>query len=241
MIYLFRIYQICIAIPLCILFTILASIITVLGCLPTDGRFWGYYPAKIWAMLFCWLNFVSVKVRGRENIDRKTSYVFVANHQGSFDIFSIYGFLGHNFKWMMKMSLRKVPFAGYACYKAGHIFVDRGTTAGARNTMSQAEKQLSDGMSVVVFPEGSRSLTGKMGVFKRGAFILATEFRLPVVPLTVDGAYKVMPRTSRLPRPGRITLTIHRPITAPEGGYDLKTLMAEAREQVASALPDDLR
>lgn len=241
MIYLYRVYQILIALPLCIIFTIVASVVTAIGCIPTKGRFWGYYPAKIWAMLFAWVNLVSVRVKGRENIDPKTSYVFVANHQSAFDIFTIYGFLRHNFKWMMKASLRKVPFVGYACYKAGHIFVERGNAVVVRESMDKARRQLADGMSVVVFPEGSRSLTGRMGVFKRGAYTLATELNLPVVPLTIDGAYRVMPRTAKLPRPGRITLTIHKPITPPDQGYDIKTLIDQSRDAIASALPDSLR
>ena len=236
MIYIYRIYQILIALPLCLVLTIVTSIITIVGCILTKGSWWGYYPPKIWAKLFCWLNLVRVSVKGRENIDKKTSYVFVSNHQGAFDIFTIYGFLGHNFKWMMKASLRKIPFVGYACYQAGHIFVDRGNSASIKRSMDKAEKQLSGGMSLVVFPEGSRSKTGKLGNFKRGAYFLATEFNLPVVPLTIDGAYDVMPPHAKLPKPGHIKLTIHKPIEAPAEGHEIDKLMNETRETIASAL-----
>ncbi|MCH5219311.1 MAG: 1-acyl-sn-glycerol-3-phosphate acyltransferase [Muribaculaceae bacterium] len=236
MIYLFRIYQLFIAVPLCVALTIVTSIITIIGCIFSNGRFWGYYPAKIWAMIFCWLNFITVSVKGRQNIDSATSYVFVANHQGAFDIFAIYGFLGHNFKWMMKASLRKIPFVGYACYKAGHIFVDRTSPTAIRQSLKQAESRLSSGMSLVVFPEGSRTKTGRMGNFKRGAYILAEEFNLPVVPVTIDGAFAILPRNSRypLPRPGHIRLTIHQPIVAAEGGHDINDLMQQSREAIES-------
>lgn len=236
MMFFYRIYQFLIAFPILIVLTILTSVVTIVMCIPTKGRFWGYYPAKIWAMLFCWLNFVRVEVRGRDNIDKKTSYVFVANHQGAFDIFAIYGFLGHNFKWMMKASLRKIPFVGFACYQAGHIFVDRSNPTSIRHSMEKAEKQLSGGMSLVVFPEGSRSRTGKMAPFKRGAFLLATELCLPAVPVTIDGAYDVMPRSAKLPRPGHITLTIHAPIFAEGGTHDLNALMEKSRAAIESAL-----
>lgn len=96
-------------------------------------------------------------------------------------------------------------------------------------------------MSVVVFPEGARTPDGKMHAFKRGAFILATEFNLPVVPVTIDGAYAVMPRQARMPRPGRIILTIHHPIEASADGHDLPALMKESREAIASSLPEDQR
>ena len=96
-------------------------------------------------------------------------------------------------------------------------------------------------MSVVVFPEGSRTLDGKVHAFRRGAYTLAVEFGLPVVPLTIDGAYRVMPRTAILPRPGHIKLTIHRPIEAPAEGHELKSLMDQSREMIISSLPQENR
>lgn len=238
MFFLYRVYQILIMIPLMIVNTILTSIIVATFSTIFGGRFWGYYPAKVWARIMAWLSFVRVTVRGRENIDKNQSYIFVANHQGAYDIFAIYGWLGHNFKWMMKASLRKIPLVGFACARAGHIYVDRTNPIGIRRTMEYAERQLKDGMSVVVFPEGSRSKSGRVGVFKRGAFLLATEFALPVVPVTIDGAYSVMPRNKKLPRPGHITITIHRPIEAKDGKHDIPTLMTTSRDTIISALPE---
>jgi 1-acyl-sn-glycerol-3-phosphate acyltransferase len=185
-----------------------------------------------------WLSLVRVRVRGRENVAKGQSYVFVANHQGAYDIFSIYGWLGHNFKWMMKKSLERIPMVGFACKKAGHIFVDKSSPRAIHETMQKAERQLAGGMSVVVFPEGSRTRNGKISRFKRGAFMLAEEFSLPVVPITIDGAYDVMPITAKVPRPGKIIVTIHKPITAPQGGYDIAALMQESQSVIASALPE---
>jgi 1-acyl-sn-glycerol-3-phosphate acyltransferase len=167
--------------------------------------------------------------------------VFVANHQGAYDIFAIYGWLGHNFKWMMKKSLERIPLVGYACKKAGHIFVDKSSPRAIRETMQKAEKQLAGGMSVVVFPEGSRTRNGKFGRFKRGAFLLAEEFNLPVVPITIDGSYSVMPITAKLPRIGHINVTIHKPITAPKDGYDIAALMEQSHDAIASSLPEESR
>lgn len=238
MIYLYRLYQIFIMCPLIVVFTILTAVITVIGCVCGLGRTWGYYPEVLWARIFCWLAFVRVTVSGRENIDPGTSYVFVANHQGAYDIFSIYGYLGHNFRWMMKQSLRKIPFVGWACAWSGQIFVDNSSASATRRTMQNAERQLSGGMSLVVFPEGARTWDGKMRPFKRGAFRLAVEFGLPVVPVTIDGAFDVMPRFKKLPVPGRIRLTIHKPIHPGADGHDLSALMEESRDAIASSLPE---
>ena len=216
--------------------TIITSVLVGLGSILFGGKFWGYYPAKIWARLMAWLSFVTVSVKGHENIAKGNSYVFVANHQGAYDIFAIYGWLGHNFKWLMKMSLRKIPMVGYACYKAGHIYVDRSTPSGIRRTMDDAERQLAKNMSVVVFPEGSRTLDGKVKSFKRGAFLLATEFSLPVVPVTIDGAFDVMPRNAKLPRPGHISLTIHKPIFPPNGGHQIQSLLEDSHSVICREL-----
>lgn len=225
--------------PLLVVATIVTATITIIACALGGGRWWGYYPEILWARLWCWLAFVKVKVVGRENLDSKQSYVFVANHQGAYDIFTIYGYLGHNFRWMMKESLRKIPFVGYACAISKQVFVGRGSSAAVAKTIKNAEERLKGGMSIVVFPEGSRTYTGEMGPFKRGAYLLATEFNLPVVPLTIDGAFHVMPRTAKLPRYGHIKLTIHKPIMPPSGGYDLQKLIDDSRETIEKTLRRD--
>ena len=127
-----------------------------------SSHFWGYYPGKIWSRLVCFFLLIRVKVIGQENIKGKTSYVFVANHQGAFDIFLVYGYLGRNFKWMMKKGIRKILFVGKACEEAGHIFVDRSGPRKVLETIQKARAILTEGTSVVVFPEGARSFTGHM-------------------------------------------------------------------------------
>lgn len=236
MIILYRIYQILIMIPLLAVATVIAAVVTVIGSALGFGRWWGYYPQVLWAKLFCWLAFVRVTVKGRENIDPKVSYVFVANHQGAYDIFTVYGYLGHNFRWMMKQSLRKIPFVGWACAWSRQIFVDNSSASATRRTMQEAERQLSGAMSLVVFPEGARSWTGKMSRFKKGAFRLAIEFNLPVVPLTIDGAFDVLPRFKKMPNPGHICLTIHKPIYPSADGHDLSELMEESYREIEGGL-----
>ena len=234
---LYRIYQWLIAAPIFIAATFVTALITSIGSLIFGTHWWGYYPPHIWARFTCMLLFIKVKVNGRENIDRKTSYIFVANHPGAFDIFSIYGYLNHNFKWLMKKSLEKIFMVGSACRRAHHVFVDDSNIASIKQTISDAEEILRDGMSLVIFPEGSRSWDGKMIPFKRGAFMLASEFNLPVVPITIDGSFKRMPRFTYNITPGTITLTIHEPIFPGERGFNTKRLMAQCREAIESSLP----
>ncbi len=235
----YYIYFFLIACPLLVVATTLAALTTIIGSALGMPRSMGYWPGHIWARIFCTLSLVRVQVKGRENISKKTSYVFVANHQGAYDIFAIYGYLCHNFRWMMKKSLEKIPLVGYSCKVSGHIFVDNSRPSAVKATMETAEKRLAGGMSVVVFPEGARTLDGRMHKFRRGAYTLAIEFGLPVVPITIDGAYNVMRRTAKLPRPGKIVLTIHKPILPPEGGrHELNELMDRTFTAIASALPE---
>ncbi len=241
MIYLYRIYQFLVMVPILLVATIVTATITILGCVLGGGRWWGYYPASLWGKFFCWLTLVKVTVNGRDNISKNTGYVFVANHQGAYDIFSIYGFLGHNFRWMMKSSLRSIPFVGYACEKSKQIYVDKSSPKAIKRTMSRAEDLLLNGMSIVVFPEGARSFNGKMRPFRRGAFMLAQEFNLPVVPITIDGAFNILPRTKKLPRWGHITLTIHKPIVPGENGHDMQQLIEQSFTAIQQALPSKLQ
>lgn len=241
MIYFFRIYQWLIAAPILLVLTIVTALVTIVGCSIGNGNYWGYWPAHWWSRCVCFFFCVKIKVKGRENISRDTSYVFVANHQGAFDIWSIYGYLNHNFKWLMKKGLEKIFLVGYACKIAHHIFVDDTKLASIRETIEESEETLRDGMSLVIFPEGSRTWDGKMIPFKRGAFLLASEFKLPVVPITIDGAFRAMPRSTYNVTPGTITMTIHKPIEPGEKGFNTKLLMTQCKEAIESALPQEDR
>ncbi len=237
----YRIYQLCIVAPLLLLLTAVTAIVTTIGCTFGSAHYWGYVPGCLWSRAFCRLLLLPVRVTGHENISKTQSYVFVANHQGAFDIYLIYGFLGRNFKWMMKQSLRNIPLVGKACESAGFIFVDKHSPKSIQHTYEQARKVLTGGTSLVVFPEGARSFTGHMGVFRKGAFQLAEELKLPVVPVTIDGSFQVLPRTKGLNfvtwHP--LTMTIHAPIDT--NGRELKTVMQQSYETIMAAQPAELQ
>lgn len=235
---LYYIYQICIALPILLVLTILTAIVTIVGSLLGGAHIWGYYPGKIWSQLICLFLLIPVKIEGREKLHDKTSYIFVPNHQGSFDIFLIYGFIGRNFKWMMKKSLRKLPFVGKACESAGFIFVDKSSPRKVYETIKHAEKVLQDGTSLMVFPEGARTFTGHMADFKKGAFLLADQLQLPVVPLTIDGSFDILPRTGKTLSWHPMKLTIH-PAIYPigKGEANLQKLMTESYQAIEKDLP----
>ena len=156
------------------------------------------------------------------------------------DIFLIYGFLRRNFKWMMKKSLQKIPFVGQACQAARFIFVDRGSKHGSQKTLDDARRTLKRGMSLMVFPEGSRTFDGQMRPFHKGAFLLADDLQMPVVPITIDGSFQVLPRTKgfNFVNYHSMRLIIHAPIMPQGQGADnIKALSQLSYDAINSALP----
>ena len=140
----------------------------------------------------------------------------------------------------MKHQLKKIPFVGYACTKSHQIFVDKRGPSKVRATYEAARHILETGnCSVVVFPEGARSFTGHMGLFRKGAFALADELQLPVVPLTINGSFNVMPRTKdwHFASWHPLRLTIHQPIyPVGQGPDNVQTTMSQSYDSVMSAL-----
>jgi len=242
--YLYRLYQIVVCYPLFAIATILASLATIIGCWLGNGHFWGYWPGRLWSWFTTRILLLPVTVEGRENLNATQSYVFVANHQGFVDIFLIYGYLRRNFKWMMKHELRQWPCIGPACAAAHHIFVDKRGPSKIRQTYDSARKVLQAGMSLVVFPEGSRTFSGHMSTFRRGAFMLADDLQLPVVPLTINGSFKALPRQRKWPwitwTPLR--LTIHEPIyPIGKGAENIANAEQKSFDAVMSALESDFQ
>ena len=171
-------------------------------------------------------------------------YVFVANHQGAFDIFLIYGFLGVPIKWVMKAGIGKIPFVGAACRAAGFIFVDNSSPKAAARSVLEAERCLKNGASIVVFPEGSRTSTGKMIHFKKGAYQMAVDQHLPIIPITLNGPFDVLPIGSLNVHPHRMEMVIHPEVPTADMDTSHKGMQQFAdktREIIASALWEKYR
>lgn len=186
-------WQYLIAWPLLMVLTVFTAVFTVCTVFWKNAEF-VHKVQQFWSRSFFWLMFLPVSVDGQEHIVPGQSYVFVANHQSMFDVWLVYGWLPVIFKWLMKAELRKVPFVGTGCKAAGHIFIDRRNAKAAMESLKEVEKQLVNGVCTVIFPEGTRSLNGEVGRFKRGAFQIAWDLGLPVIPLSLDGCYEVLPK-----------------------------------------------
>ncbi len=239
----YRIYYCTIAVPLFVLATILLSSVAVAGCALGGRRIFGYWPGVFWSRIALAVFLCPTRIVGRENIPRDhRPCVVMANHQGAFDIFMMYGLLPIPFRWVMKESLRKVPFMGKACQMAGFIFVDDKRVGSIKETMTCARQVLSEGTSIFIFPEGSRTLTGRMDRFKKGGFVLAHELEVPIIPVSIDGSYRALKAKSRWVNPTRLTLTIHPAIQidrAEEFPRNMLQALTEVRTAIASALPSE--
>ncbi len=198
-----------------------------------------FHCGTIWAFFLCLTNFTWVSVKGRNNVDKKQSYVIMCNHQSQFDILSFYGFWGYQFRWIMKKELRDVPCLGWACEEIGHVFIDRSNKEKAIASLNAARPLLEGGISVLIFPEGSRSRDGRMRQFKKGGFMMALQMGLPILPVSISGSGRVLPGKSVLLLPGKVTITIHDPIEVKEYGMERRDdLMRDVRRAIGQGLSE---
>jgi len=200
----------------------------------------GFYAGVFWARSLAWGTWVRVKVAGREHLAPGQSYVMLANHQGAYDILALYGFLGREFRWVMKEELRKVPFLGWGCAAIGHIFIDRRNSARAIASLEAAKSHLAGGVSVLLFPEGTRSEDGRLLPFKKGGFAIARQLDLPILPVSITGSNEILPKASLFPRPGTVRVRFHPPVR-PSEVPDTAELMAQVRTAIEAGLARDAR
>ena len=193
--------------------------------------------ARWWGWLILKANGVRVKVQGTEYLDDRRPCIYVCNHQGSFDIFSLLAYLRVPFRWLAKAELFKIPILGWAMRTAGYISLDRSAKKKAYQSMELAARKIKEGTSVVIFPEGSRSLDGALQPFMNGGFTLAIKAGVPVCPVAIAGSWQIMPRTTLRIKKGNIGIIISEPIeTKGLTMQDRRPLMQQAEDRIRKAL-----
>jgi 1-acyl-sn-glycerol-3-phosphate acyltransferase len=136
----------------------------------------------------------------------------MSNHQGSYDIFALLGHLPFQFKWLAKKEIFSIPILGWAMKATGYIFIDRQATRETVKAMKNAAEKIHEGMSVVIFPEGSRSPDGSVQPFKKGGFTLAIKSKVPIIPVAIIGSREIIQKGKLSVYPGSISIRIDRPV-----------------------------
>ncbi len=196
--------------------------------------------SSFWASVYLWTNpFWSVRVAGREHFDRVAPCVLVSNHQSALDVLVLFRLFRH-FKWVSKIENFRVPLIGWNMYLNRYVWLERGNREDARRALADCRTHLERGSSVLFFPEGTRSRTGEMRAFRPGAFVVAKDMRVPVVPVVVHGTREALPKNS-LTMSGRQRMVVEvlPPMDASEvASLEVDELAAEARRRIAARLEE---
>jgi 1-acyl-sn-glycerol-3-phosphate acyltransferase len=168
---------------------------------------------RIWNLHLLGFGGVKIEVRGIEKLDMNARYVFVANHQSALDIPVLIAGLKHQLSFIAKKELFMIPFFGWGIAAMGHIWIDRGNARKAHNSIDRAVRRLrNENISLMLFPEGTRSIDGKLGEFKQASFTLALRAGVQVVPVAIKNAASLLPKSTLFIRPGTVYLEICDPI-----------------------------
>jgi 1-acyl-sn-glycerol-3-phosphate acyltransferase len=193
--------------------------------------------ARAWSRLICKLSGVKIQVEGFTGLDREHSYVFMANHLSTIDIWALYVALPIPVRMIAKKQLRSIPLFGWAMWAGRFIFIDRQNAISARRSIERAGERIRAGASVLLFPEGTRSRDGQLQAFKKGGFHLAIDAGAAIVPVALHGTRELMPRGSLRVRPGPVRVTIGEPIpTAGLEADDRNALLERVRGTIAEML-----
>jgi len=197
-------------IPLVSLYTIVLGTLSLLSTLVDRTGDAGHRCARAWAWLILKTTGVRVRVTGLEHLDFGKSYVFAANHQSIYDIPIVFTSLPMQLRIVAKESLGRIPFMGWHLQRTGHLLVDRRNPG--PDIVVKMKRLVSEAHSLIVFPEGTRSVDGTLKPFKKGPFLVAIDAKLPVVPVSIRGSRHVMKKGRLMVCPGEVSVTIHPPI-----------------------------
>lgn len=219
-------------------FIAIHSIVLCLWCLvlslfDRDEKRVHFYGAVPWAKMILWVSGVKVRISGLQNVEPGVPRVYMTNHQSFFDIFALLAYIPVDFKFILKQELMKIPLFGPAMRRAGYIGIEREDPRKAVKGMKEAAQKIRGGVSVVMFPEGTRGVDGKLLPFKRGGFNLALKSGCDIVPVAISESYRIVPKGSLKINKGSFDIHIGEPISVK--GYNRKNinqLMDRVREVI---------
>jgi 1-acyl-sn-glycerol-3-phosphate acyltransferase len=226
-------------IPAISVYTIVLGAASIVSSLFESRGYFAHHCARAWSWLILKTTGVRVTVEGLERITPGTTYVFVSNHQSIYDTPVVFASLPYQLRIIAKESLARFPVLGWHLKRGGHLFVDRDHPDRA-GILKRWRALVSEGLSLIIYAEGGRSMDGRVGRFRAGSFLLAIEAGLPVVPLAIIGTRKVMPKGRLRTEPADVKLIVHDPIVPPAIDQptvrDARSLAVRAHDIVAAAV-----
>jgi 1-acyl-sn-glycerol-3-phosphate acyltransferase len=227
-------------IPAVSVYTVVFGAASVISTLFDPSGDFAHRCARAWASLILKTTGVAVRIDGGERIDASRSYVFAANHQSIYDIPIVFTSLPSQLRIVAKQSLGRIPFLGWHLHRAGHLLVDR-QNPGA-GVIKKMAKLVGEQHSLIVFPEGTRSVDGAVAPFKGGSFVFALDSGMPIVPISIAGSRHVMRKGRLMVCPGEVTVTVHEPIdTAGIGRDGVRALAERVRGVVRRNVDEPMR
>jgi 1-acyl-sn-glycerol-3-phosphate acyltransferase len=208
------------------LLTIIVSISAIIVTpLDRSGRAYHWH-AWVWSKIVLWLFGIKVSVVGMEHLGAGKHFIYVANHASMFDIPAVMGNIPDEIRIVMKKELTRIPIFGWALKVGHYITIDRDNPKDAMKSLDRAAEKIRNGASVLLFAEGTRTTDGKLQPFKRGAFALAVKSGVPIIPVTINGTYRIMKKGSWQVHPSHITIVLEKPIpteglTGKDGEFQL--------------------
>ena len=226
-------------IPAISVYTIVLGAVSIASSLFDRRGHTAHACARLWSWLILKTTGVRVAVEGLDRVRLGTTYIFVSNHQSIYDIPVLFASLPFQLRIIAKASLARFPVLGWHLRRGGHLFVDRRHPDRA-GILKRWRALVSDGLSLIIFAEGTRSWDGRVAPFKAGSFLLAMEAGLPIVPVAVIGTRAVMPKGRLRTEPADVTVIVHDPIQPPAleapTSHDARALAARAHAIVAAAV-----
>jgi len=217
---------------------VMATVVIIVALFSRDGNS-PHLVARAWAKSILFVSGIHVHINGLENLNVGGSCILMPNHQSNFDIPVLLGCLPVQFRWLAKAELFKIPIFGRGMRGCGYISIDRSNRKSAFKSLTEAATKIRNGVSVLIFPEGTRSWDGKILPFKKGGFVLSVDAGVPIVPIVIFNTWSIMHKGTLLVRRRSVRMDILAPI--PTSGYTRKTkddLMDTVRNTICNAFEE---